>query len=76
MSGPLPDLFDDFDAAEPPPSSAERAAWLRACFAPAEWLFATDAGEDDDPGWHPIEFWWPTGHGVQLVLMPCRSPVQ
>jgi hypothetical protein len=60
-----------------PAASPDRVAWLRACFAPAESLIDPDAGDDaDDPGWHPIAFWWPTSGGVQLVLMPCRSLVQ
>ncbi len=56
---------------------ADRAAWLHACFAPAETLLDTEREDDtDEPGWHPIAFWWPTRAGVQLVLMPCRSLVQ
>ncbi len=73
------DPFDALDALELAelPASADRPAWLHACFAPPEALIDTDTGGDgDDPGWHPIAFWWPTRGGVQLVLMPCRSLVQ
>ncbi|HYM83555.1 MAG TPA: hypothetical protein VEY67_05350 [Candidatus Dormibacteraeota bacterium] len=59
------------------PIGPDRASWLHACFAPAESTLDTDTSDDpDDPGWHPIAFWWPTRTGVQLVLMPCRSVVQ
>lgn len=73
------DPLDALDALEiaQPLAPGDRIAWLHACFAPAESLIGADTGEDaDDPGWRPIAFWWPTSGGVQLVLMPCRSPVQ
>jgi hypothetical protein len=59
------------------PRRPERAAWLHARFAPPESLLDADTTEEgDEPGWHPIAFWWPVSDGVQLVVMPCRSIVQ
>ncbi len=76
MTRPVLDPLDALVASETPPPDG-RAAWLRACFAPVETLLDADTCEDgDEPGWHPIAFWWPTTVGVQLVLMPCRSLVQ